>query len=237
MPQTQIIGGGNVQAGTALAVDPTFQAARVALRPLDHAQQGQLLGHYSLLQLSGATVSLSAGGTIASFRWTDPSRYGVLLRVKAGWVVTGAITLATPMDASLFVARSFTTDFTTNATSATLAATKSQAMRSTMANSLQANGNIKICTTASMTGLVAAADSFSLGGNVWVNQPSGNATVTQAVGVGGAMTNLYDASIPGTHPIVLAQNEGVLVTTPTAGPVTGTVKWYVQWEWAEVALF
>jgi hypothetical protein len=71
----------------------------------------------------------------------------------------------------------------------------------------------------------------------FANQPSGNATVTQAIGVGHPMQVLYEWDVNGDHPIILGANEGVLIQPVTAGPVTGTVKYYVQWSWAELANF
>ena len=64
MAQTKVIGGGSIQPGVELAVDPTFLAARVAMRPLVYAAQGEVLGHYSAVQASGTTITLAAGDVV-----------------------------------------------------------------------------------------------------------------------------------------------------------------------------
>jgi hypothetical protein len=238
MPQTQILGGGQIQPGVPLAVDPTFLAARVALRPLDYANVGQLLGHYAATQVSGATVSLGAAAHSASLRWTDTTRFLVLMRIKAGWSVTGAVTAATPMDMQAVIARGFSVDFTTNSTQLSLAAvTNTNKMRAGMGTSLLGASGPRILTTAAMSGQTLTADVAPFAITVWNNQPSGNATVTQAVGVSGPMQTIYEWTALGQHPVVLTANEGVLLQPVTAGPTTGTVKYYVQWEWAEVLIF
>jgi hypothetical protein len=236
--QTKILGGGNLQAGTEWAVDPTFQAARIAMRPLDHAALGQVLGHYSVCQVSGATASLGAAGHLASIRWADSSRFLVLMRIKAGWSVTGAVTAATPMDMQAVIVRGFSVDFTTASTTISLAAiSNTNKMRANMGTSLMNTIGPRIATTTVMSGQTLTADVAPFAYTVWANQPSGNATVTQAVGVAGAMQELYNWNALGQHPVVLAANEGIVLQPVTAGPTTGTVKFYVQWDWAEVTVF
>lgn len=238
MAQTQILGGGTLQPGVALAVDPLFAAARVALRPLDYSNAGQLLGHYAVAQASGASVSLGALAHAASLRWADTTRYCVLMRIKAGWSVTAAVTAATPMDMRAIIARGFSVDFTTNSTAANLAAAaKTGQMRGNMAPSLMGVNGPRILTTAAMSGQTITADADPFAMTVWQNQPSGNATVTQAIGVGGPMQTLYEYTALSQHPIVLGANEGVILQPLTAGPTTGAIKYYTQWEWAEVLVF
>jgi hypothetical protein len=197
----------------------------------------QVLGHYSVAQVSGATVSLGANAFIASLRWapTNPQTYLVLQRCLVGWAVSGAVTAATIMDASLRVVRGFTTDFTTAATGVVLTGvTATNQMRKTM-NPSQAAA--KICTTTTMSGQSLVSDVAPFRNTVWANHPSGNATVTQAVGVGGQTQTLYEWTALGAHPVVLSNFEGLVVQNPTAAVVSGTIQYYVTWEWAEVFVF
>ncbi len=238
MPQTQILGGGIRDAGTALAVDPSFQAMHVAMRPLEYASVGQVLGHYAVAQASGAAVSVGAGGIVAGLRWTDSTHFLVLMSIRAGWSITGAVTLATVMDMAAYVVRGFTVNFSSNQTVASLAAvTNTNKMRMTMGASLMGVNGPIICTTGAMSGQTAVVDAFPFAYTVWANQPSGNATVTQAVGVGGAMQDMYNWNKLGQHPVVLSANEGVILQTVAAPIVSGTSKYYVEWSWAEVAIF
>lgn len=204
------------------------------------AQNQTILGHYKTFQKSGATASIAAGGIIASLRWapSNPAYWCVITGIRAGWVVTGAVTLATPMDLEAFIVRGFTVDFTTASTPANLAATtNTNQMRKTMSPSQMGVNGPRICTTAVMSGQTATVDANAFAGTVWVNQPSGNATVTQAVGVGGAMQDLYRWTELQDHPPVLGNNEGVFLELVTANVVTGTIAYYVEWHWAEVLTF
>jgi hypothetical protein len=238
MPQTQVIGGGLRDPGSPLAVDPSFLAARVALRPLEYAQVGQVLGHYAVAQVSGATASIAAGGILGSLRWADASRFCVLMGIRAGWAVTGAVTLAAVMDLQATIARAFSVDFTTAATAANLATpANTNKMRQSMGGSLMGVNGPRICTTAVQSGQTATVDANPFAATVWVNQPSGNATLTQAVGVAGQMQDVYNWNKLGQHPVVLSANEGVFLQTISAGVVTGTIKYYFEWSWAEVAIF
>ncbi len=238
MPQTQILGGGLRDAGSPLAIDPSVLAAHVAMRPLEYAQVGQVLGHYACCQASGATVSVGAGGVIASLRWPDSTHFLVLMSLRAGWAVTGAVTLATAMDAGAYIGRAFSVDYSSMNTQATLGAPANTGkMRMTMGMSLLGTKGPQICTTAPLLGSTVTVDAFPFAASVWANQPSGNATVTQAVGVGGVMQDIYNWNKLGQHPVVLSANEGVIVQAITAPPVSGTVKYYFEWSWAEVAIF
>ena len=200
----------------------------------------QILGHYSVAQVSGATVSLAANAFIASVRWapTNPQTYFVLQRLLVGWAVSGAVTAATIMDASARIVRGFTTDFTTAATGVVLNGVQNtNQMRKTMNPSQMAASGPKICTTATMSGQALVSDVVPFRNTVWVNQPSGNGTVTQAVGVAGQTQALYEWTALGAHPVVLSNFEGIVVQNPTANVVTGTIQYYVTWEWAEVFVF
>lgn len=244
MPQqTKVTGGTDLNqiapSLTELLVDIQRQAARVSISPFDYAGSGgQILGFYKVAQASGATLNLAAAAHLASLRWTDPKNVAVILRIRAGWAVTAAITAATPMDLQAVIARGFTVDFTTNSTAANLAAiAKTNALRNRMGSSLLGATGPRIATTAAMSGQTLTADANPFAMASFANQPSGNATVTQAIGVGHPMVDLYKLDTMGGHPVVLSLNEGVLVQPVTAGPVSGSIKYYVEWEWAELGGF
>lgn len=203
-------------------------------------QTQTVLGHYAVAQKSGATASIGAAGILGSIRWapTLANTFLVLMRIKAGWSVTGAVTAATPMDLQALIARAFTVDFTTASTAINMATTqKTNQMRGSMNLSQMGVNGPRICTTTVMSGQTATADAAAFAMATYVNQPSGNATVTQAVGVAGETKVLYEWTALGQHPVVLSSNEGVFIETVTAGPTTGTVAYYFGWEWAEVLLF
>ena len=225
--------------GTEAIVDALRGAQRVNISPLDHSDAaGNLLGFYKVGQVSGATVSIGALGHLASIRWTDTSRFLALLRIKAGWTVSGAVTAATAMDLQASVLRGFSVDYTTASTMISLAGVaNTNKMRSNMGTSIMGANGPRIATTAVMSGQTAIVDVAPFAMTVFANQPSGNATVTQALGVAGATQILYEWDTNGGHPLILSANEGVVIQNITAGPVTGSIKYSITWEWAELAYF
>jgi hypothetical protein len=201
-----------------------------------------VLGHYAVAQKSGATVSVTAGSYVGRIRWsptTVGNVYCVLLRVKVGWIVTANNTTATatPMDFDACVVRNFTVDFTGNLTAVNLTTGtnyRTNCMRASMSPSQMGSQGPAICTTVGMTGATLVADAAAFAETTFANQPSGNSTATQYVGVAGTMQTLYEWTGGGQHPVVLGTNEGVVVREVTAGPTAGTLAIYLQWEWAEV---
>lgn len=238
---SRIVGANNV----GLAVDPTFLAGRIALRPLDYASQGRLLGHYAVAQRSGElAATIGALGHLASLRWpAGLNAYLVLMRLRAGWSVSAAVTAAVEMNLRAILARGFTVDFTTASTPINMAAIpKTNAMRNTMNSSLLGTVGPRISTTAVMSGQTLTADAASFAIHVWpgitsIAQTAAAATLNMALGTAGVMATLYEYTALGQHPIVLGDNEGVLVQPVTAGPATGTFAIYTQWEWAEVEVY
>lgn len=223
--------------GTEWIIDGQRGSQRSSLSPWDYSDiNGNVSGYYGVAQASGATVSLAAAAHLASLRNSSAAMLLVLLRIKVGFTVNGAITAATQMDLQAVLARAFTADFTTNSTAASLSSGANR-VRGVMATSVLGATGPRIATTAAMSGQTLTADANPFAMTAFTNQPSGNATVTQAVGVGHPMVSLYELTPGYQHPIILAANEGVLIQPVTTGPVTGSIKYYVQWEWAELASF
>lgn len=233
--------GGNNNVTTTQEVDPTFSAARMSYRPLDYGVGGLTLGHYSVGQRSGElAATIGALGHLASIRWARSDSYLVLIRLRVGVTVSAAITTCVQMAFRAIIVRSFTTDFTTAATSINMTTiAKSNAMRKTMGTSLMGTGGPSISTTTVMSGQTLTADTAPFAAVVLDNlSPTlGASAVTAQVGCGTPMTTLYDYSSPSQHPVVLSQYEGVVVQPIIAGPVDGTFALYCEWTWAEVAAY
>ena len=230
------------KSGHQLEVDPTFMAARIAMRPLDYVKNGRVLGHYGVNQRSGELVAtIGALGHLASFRWTANDAYAVILRIRAGWSISGAVTTAVEMNLRAVLAHAFSVDFTTAATAANMIVPpKAGAMSSNMGSSLLGVTGPRIAATAVQSGQTLTADTNGFASAVWAARYPTNSTgtaVALAVGDAGGMKTLYECTSPYQHPVVLGVNEGVIIQPITAGPATGTFAIYVDWEWAEVEVF
>ena len=225
-----------------LEVDRTFLAARIAARPLDYASEGRVLGHYAVAQRSGElAATIGALGHLAAIRWADSTAYCVLMRVKAGWSISAAVTTAVQMNLRAVLARAFSVDFTTAVTRASMTVpSKANAMRNSMGSSLMGLNGPMISTTTVMSGQTLTADTLGFGFGVWPGILSTNGTGTAVVmnlGVAGPMQTLYEYTALQQHPVVLSTNEGVIIQPITAGPASGTFAVYAQWEWAEVEVY
>lgn len=236
--QSAILGsssGGNSQ----LEVDRTFKAARVALRPLEYASEGTVLGHYAVAQPSGAIAATpTALDAHASIRWTDTTRYLVLMRLRVGWQVISAVTTAVRMAYQASIVRGFSVDFTTASTAISLAAvSNTNKMRSNMGASLMGTAGPRICTTTVMSGQTYTLDAAPFGIVSFPPLTATNSTGTAVAlpaGAGSPMMTLYECNANGQHPVVLTANEGVAVQLIHTGIATGTYSLYTEWSWAEV---
>jgi hypothetical protein len=231
--QIKVVGGGATQPGSELVVDPTFNAARVVMKPLEYANLGQILGHYRAVCTSGSVLSLTGPAVVNSLRWTDPSRFFVLLRLEANLSIPSTITTGVVQDVAAYVFRgstgnssgagSSTVDFTGN----------KQKLRASMGSSLV--GELRtIGTTTALTacagktndGVPFGAGAFSLWPDI---RTAGSAPIAPLI--------LYKVDSFGQHPIVLACNEGIEIQDTTTNNTTGAIKFYFTYEWAEVSLF
>jgi len=230
--------------GVESAVDVLRGSFRNSLSPVDHADPAtqNVYGFYGVSQASGATVSIGAAGHLGSIRWgITTGQVLTLLKIRVGYTVTGAITTSTPMDLQAVIARGFTVDFTTASTAANLAAVSNtnKFRSSNMGSSLMGTSGPRIATTTVMSGqtLTADANPFAMCSFPGITAVNATGTaVAMPVGAGAPMQDLYRWD-PTMHPIVLQANEGVLIQPVTAGPATGSVKYYFEWSWAELPGF
>lgn len=213
----QIQGNG----GTVAEVDGTgFRAVRVAQRPLDVGA----LGAYRLSVATGVMAAgLAANSEIFQFRWTDATRLCVIHRLifdGMGGIV--AFTAGSVVIQAL-VARSFTAAGT-GGTAATITG-NNQKVRTSHGTTLL--GEARVATTAALGAGTKTLDSQAFG-----QVASGiSATAGDKVPEG----TLFDSTGGQEHPIVLAQNEGVVVRATV--PATGTWTGGVSIAWSEVSAY
>jgi hypothetical protein len=219
------------QLGTPNAIDPTHNAARVSMRPLEHVGQGKVLGHYYLTAVSGTiAASLGANSELFAARWADSGNLKVLLRLSAGLgVYTAGQTVANPLELEAIIARGWTVNYTTNATAIVPGPTAQKARSAGMGTSIYNGlGNISVCTTAGMTGGTKTLDTAGIG---FATYP-GN-----ALGVADTKDLYRWNPASGEHPIILALNEGIVLRNSGAFGAAATYKLGVTIVWAEVPQF
>lgn len=211
------------------AVDPTQQASRVSIRPLEWQGGGNILGHYQMTAISGTiAASLAAASQLFCVRWADTTKLMVLLRLTVSLgVMTAAQTLANALDLEAVLARAYSANATGGA-QITPSNQSQKARSSTMGPSIFASlGEIRMITTAALGAGTQTLDTAGFGYGMY----PGN-----ALGVA-ANVDLYRWMSHGQHPIVLGLNEGFVVRTPTGFGAAATFKAGITMEWAEVPSF
>jgi hypothetical protein len=217
----QIQGNGAVVA----EVDgTTFRALRTTPRPIDHGA----LGHYRLVTTVALVVSQAANGTLFSFRWGDATRFCVINKVRLSVLQTAAATATIMPSFEVFVARGFSASDSVG-TAITLTGNNMK-KRTNMGTSLITD----IRKSAVAAGLTVGTRTLDA-------EPVLQLPTLQAITTPNA--TLYAAELDigagdGNHPIVLAQNEGVIVRGPSiVFGVAGTANLVVEMSWAEVTAY
>ena len=207
-------------SGNVAEMDPTWKSMRVSMRPVDHGAGG----YYRIAQQSGALTATYAAGAIAhAFRNSSATYTVIVWSYKWNIVVTTAFGAAQLVDNALYIGRSYSSDYG-GGTAATLSGNNCK--KRTSHATIQAITYCSIANTAGLTG----APTITLD-----SQPIAYRSFW--AGAIGAYLADYDyTQFSPSHemPIVLAQNEGLVLQNVTAYGATGVVKMGVEIAWSEV---
>lgn len=209
--------------GTAAEVDGTgYRALRVTQRPVDHGA----LGQYRLSTIVSLVVTQAANGTLFSFRWADATRLCVIQALRMQLIQLTAATATIFPSYEVFQARSFTASDSIG-TALTLTG-NSFKKRTSMGTTLVTD--IRKATVAA--GLTAGTRTLD-GDPIFQMQTISTITTPNAT--------LYSMQFDpdgADHPLVFAQNEGLIVRGPTTVfGAAGTASLTIDMAWAEVAAF
>lgn len=208
-------------------------ALRTTNNPLDYGTGG----HYRYAAVTGTLpAALAANAVVFSFRWGSPTFYAVPLYLRASFQTLTAFTAGTITDFGFdaFVGRTFTASHT-GGTAATMTNNNGKARTSMSTSQLPTNGDMRIATTAAFAG----AAGITIDSHAFANSIGKANIVNAAAGTEYAISRAieldYTAEMAnGHHPILLAQNEGVIIRNRVVWPAAGTGVLRVQFGWAEV---
>lgn len=203
----------------AITVTPTFGAGNVSLKPIEYGAYG----HFRVVASTGATVSLTAGDPILSWRWTSTSANAILLRLEVASNISSNITTAVNFDLQAQKATSWTAS-----DSAGTAISSPTRGRTTMGASQL--GDFRIATTGKLTAGTRTLDTNAFG---FTNLPM-TPTITNVGSATFSPIDLYKWDVTGEHPLLFVANEGFVVTIPVAANTSGGVRHTFTVEWAEV---
>ena len=231
----QIQGAGGVVA----EVDgTTFRALRTVNRPIDHGA----LGHYRVQSMTGTLAAALAAGTasaghVFAFRWGDATRFAVITKLKTRFLPLTLFTAATLTDHTsfdAFIVRSYTVSH--SAGTALTPTGNNNKMRTNMGTSLVTD--IRISGTAALTNGTETFDAFPFSQSIRKGNRVNPAAATEEVIMPSMDGMEMDFDMGGgDHPIVLAQNEGIVIRNRTVWPAAGTGILTVLIAWAEVTAF
>lgn len=198
-------------------------------KPHDHGS----LGHYSVaLQTGAIAAGAAANAEIFQLRWGDATRLCLVTEITFnGMRATTAFAVGT-IDIKATIARSFTASGS-GGTATTLTGDLQQ-LRTNMGASLVTD--MRVSTTAALGAGTKTLDTQDIG-IITTHSSGGPGSATPIIGsIYIPTTYLFKSDIAsGEHPIVLAQNEGVVVRCTV--PATGVWNAGVTVKWIEVTAF
>ena len=226
-------------AGRVLKTDgPTWNALRSVNRPLDHNG----LGHYRIQTVTGTlAAALAAGsgtaGHVFAFRWGDATRFAVITKLKTRFLPLTPFTAATLTDHTsfdAFVVRSYSASHTGG--TALTPTGSNQKMRANMGTSILTDA--RIATTGALTAGTHTFDAFPFAQSIRKGNRVNPAAATEETIMPQADGMEMDFDMGGgDHPVVLSQNEGIVIRNRTVWPAAGTGILTVLIAWAEVTEF
>lgn len=197
----QILGA---DGATIVRVDPTFGALRVSPRPLEAAAWMQISAKTGALTVvTGSTANL-----VFALRNGGSNIY-LVRKIQIGYITTTGYTAAQYQDFGAYVARSYTVA-SSGGTAITISGSTNK-LRTSL--STLSTPDCRISTTGALTAGTLTVDTNPLGVyGAWCG--------AAAAGAGFGLTTIFDQG-PGDYPLVLANQEGLVIcpitTMGTAG--------------------
>lgn len=227
----QLQGAGGSVIGSGIDAQ---KGLHVIAKPTDFG----VLGHYRISVVTGTiAAALAASAVVFSARWGDATRLAKITGLRTRFLPLTPFTAATLTDHTsfdLFVGRTFTAAHT-GGTGLTLT-TSSAKMRASMGSSLFSD--IRIATTAALGGGTVTLDPHPISQSIRKGNRVNPAAATEEV-IMPAFDGLNfnpDMS-QGEHPLILVQNEGLVLRNRTVWPAAGTGILLVEMTWAELTAF
>ena len=197
-------------------VDTAFKAARVSIRPVD------VINWLSYGAASGALTGVAANGPVFSLRNTGANLL-MVRRLQVGFVTTTAFTAAQGLVYQMLKANGFTVS-DTGGTALYVAGQNKHRLGFT---NITAAPDIRISTTAALGAGTRTLETVSMG-------LAGG--TSNGLGTSMPMTALLSHDT-GDYPVILAQNEGLVITNGIAMGAAGVIQLHVNIEFAEMASY
>lgn len=214
-----------IQSGSdssLLTVDPTFKSARVAVRPPEG------LGYYQLGAVTGnlTNTTVAANAPLFSMRWAPANgRIAIIRRVVINFVQTVGWTAAAAQPVGLFVARSWTVS-DTGGTQVTVSGNTNKMRTTNDPSNFSLPSDVRVAGTATFTAGTRTLDTNAVSvGLLAASQ------VAAASAVYPQQTIMLHDVNTGDHPIILENNEGIVINNITVWPAAanGFMSFNIEW--------
>jgi hypothetical protein len=213
--------------GTVAEVQGTgFRALNVVVRPLDHGS----LGHYRVNHRCAIIAAQAANSRLFELR-NSGTNVLIITRLLLKWMQTSTHTAAIEDSLDVYKCTGFSGVDTTN-TVTPVPTTKRTSGMTASPGGAQVRGVTIAGAAAGMTNGTLTKDSSSIG-----QLPKWLLAAQPTAGpVEPSVIDVFD-DVNGTHPLVLAQNEGIIVENRVLlGAAAGSAV-YIDCSWAEMAAF
>jgi hypothetical protein len=213
-------------ASTKLAVDPTQFAARVSGRPMELGTRGS----YALAWESGIMAAgLGGNSEIFQMRWVDASRF-CLIRSIIFNASRNTTAFATGVASfRLNVARSWSADGGAGA-AVVFSTNNTNKRRTDFPLSLFSDTGVRGSQTAALTAGTKTLDTNPIAAmNAFISTGATSVPDPYIIPPGAV---LWQRNTHDEYPILLEQNEGIVIRATV--PATGTWQFSVNVEWAEL---
>jgi hypothetical protein len=219
--------GSNVD--TFAQVDPSYDALRASLRPIETQTdpQGPAGGHYAVNTQTGLMAAgIASAAQVFQMRWADPTKLFILKKLTVQCATcTGFAATALGAPLQLFIGHGSTANGSGGA-AVGLAGGKGRSSQGS--TSFATSGEIRVATTAALT---AATGQTLEGQAVGGCMGAPNATLAQS-----PVMMLWEQRDFGDHPLILLAGDtlAVLTLNPAA---TGTWTANLTMTWAETVVY
>jgi hypothetical protein len=217
-----------IQSGVTsdlLTVETIHKAARVTTRP------PEALGHFHLAVPTGflTSSSVAANAPLFSMRYAPGTgAVAVITKISVGFAQTVGWTAAAAHEFGVFVARSWTVS-DSGGTQVVVTGNTNKA-RTTMDPTGMTD--VRVASTTTFTAGTRTLDTNAMGLTII---PTSQVAVASAVYP--FMQEVIFDHNTSDHPIVLQNNEGIVINNITAFPAAGTAKMIFNIEWFEASAY
>jgi hypothetical protein len=223
-----------IEGGTSLALAGVGAEASSPLHTVSKPIPSGSNGHYRIAATTGTlAAALAAGGQLFYLRWTDATRFCVITSFKASFQTLTPFTAATLTDFGFDLFKA--TSVSVGGGGTDLGAVVKTRMRTTGmgASLLDGAGLMRIASTGALTA-ITTLDGAAIAQSVGDPNLTNPAAATEEPRVNDPTLVFRPCAASGEYPLVLGQNEGLVLRNRTVWPAAGTGLVQIELAWAEV---